>query len=157
VKRKIPSPRRESILITPIVQHVTTTTTTTTNTREATQRYVCAYVRTYVRTYIHTYIHTYTHLINYIYMCVCMYVCVCNKERIFQNQNKRYFSLLHSTTGTGKSVSTVTRLRAGQRGFESWQGQGRDFVLFVTASRADLWSTQTPIQWMPGNFSPACS
>jgi hypothetical protein len=46
------------------------------------------------------------------------------------------------------SFSIVTRLRAGQPGFDSRQGQ-RIFLL-VTASRPALGRAQPPIQWLPG-------
>jgi hypothetical protein len=44
------------------------------------------------------------------------------------------------------SVSIVTRLRAGQPGFDSWQEQG--CFLLATASRPALGTTQPPIQWI---------
>jgi hypothetical protein len=34
-------------------------------------------------------------------------------------------------------------------------GRGRDFFLFVTASRSALGPTQPPIQWVPVTLSPA--
>jgi hypothetical protein len=52
----------------------------------------------------------------------------------------------------GSSASIVTRLRAGQWGFDSWQGQ-RSF-LFATASRPILGPTQPPMQWISGPVSP---
>jgi hypothetical protein len=38
----------------------------------------------------------------------------------------------------------------GRSGFNSRQGQWRDFFLFATASRLAQESTQPPIQWVPG-------
>jgi len=49
---------------------------------------------------------------------------------------------------TNNDVSTVTRLWAGQLGFDSWQGMG--FFLLITTSRLTLVSTQSPIQWVSG-------
>jgi hypothetical protein len=49
-------------------------------------------------------------------------------------------------------LSTVTRLRGGRPGFDSWQGQG--IFLFATASKLDLGPTQPPIQWVAGILSP---
>jgi hypothetical protein len=46
------------------------------------------------------------------------------------------------------SVSIVTRLWAGQLGFDSWQRQG--FFVFTTASRLVLGPIQPPTQWVPG-------
>jgi hypothetical protein len=50
----------------------------------------------------------------------------------------------------GSSVRiVVTRLLFGRQGLDSLQGRGRDFVLFATASRQALGSTQPHIQWVP--------
>jgi hypothetical protein len=50
------------------------------------------------------------------------------------------------------SVSVVTRLWAGQTGFDSQQGQG--VLIFAIASRPALGPTQPPIQWVPGALLP---
>jgi len=54
----------------------------------------------------------------------------------------------------GSSVNIKTRLRAGRLGFNSRQGQWRNFFL-VTASRPALGPTQPPVQWVPGILSLA--
>jgi len=46
----------------------------------------------------------------------------------------------------GSSVSRVTRLRAGQPGF--------NFFHFITATRLALGPTQRPIQWLLGVLFP---
>jgi hypothetical protein len=46
----------------------------------------------------------------------------------------------------------VTRLRAGQPGFDSRHGQS---FFFVTGSRSTLKPTQSPIQWVLGTLFPA--
>jgi hypothetical protein len=43
----------------------------------------------------------------------------------------------------------VTWQRAGRSGFNSRQGQERDFFLFATASRPALGPTRPPTQWVP--------
>jgi hypothetical protein len=48
------------------------------------------------------------------------------------------------------SVGIVTRLQAGQAGFDSWQGQ--ETFLFSKMSRLALEPTQPPIQWVPGTL-----
>jgi hypothetical protein len=50
------------------------------------------------------------------------------------------------------SVIIETRLWAGQPGFNSWQGQCKDF--FSTASRQALVPTQPHIQWVLGVLTP---
>jgi hypothetical protein len=49
------------------------------------------------------------------------------------------------------SVTIVTLLRAGQSGFDSWQGLG--IFLFTTMSISALGPTQSPIQWVLGALS----
>jgi hypothetical protein len=44
----------------------------------------------------------------------------------------------------GSSVSIVTRLQARRLGFDSWNGQGRDF-----SSPPPLGPTELPTQWLP--------
>jgi hypothetical protein len=51
----------------------------------------------------------------------------------------------------GSSANVMTRLWAGQLGFNSWQRHG--FLLFSTASGPDLRPTQPHIQWGLGVFS----
>jgi hypothetical protein len=51
------------------------------------------------------------------------------------------------------SVRTVTRLRAGRPGFNSWQGHKRDFFPFATAFRPALGTTQPLTQCVPGTLS----
>jgi len=46
----------------------------------------------------------------------------------------------------------MTKLRDGGSGFDSRQGQG--LLLFATASRPVLGTTQSPIQWVPGLKRP---
>jgi len=58
--------------------------------------------------------------------------------------------LLHSR---GSSVTIGTRLRAGQSGFNSRQGQLRDFFLFAAASRPALDPNQPLTQWLSVFFS----
>jgi hypothetical protein len=48
------------------------------------------------------------------------------------------------------SVGMTTDKGLDGRGSNS----GKRFVLYSTASSADLWSTQPPIQWVPGALSP---
>jgi hypothetical protein len=42
----------------------------------------------------------------------------------------------------------VTRLKAGRRGFDSWQKQGMDFFLFATVSKLTLDPIQIPMKWV---------
>jgi hypothetical protein len=49
------------------------------------------------------------------------------------------------------SASIATRLRAGQPGFNSQQGQ--EIFLFSVVSRPTLGPIQPPIQWVPGVLS----
>jgi len=60
--------------------------------------------------------------------------------------------LLNYDGSQGSSVRIVARLWAGQPGFNSQEGQGRDF--FTTTSRMDLGPIQSPIQWVLGVLSP---
>jgi hypothetical protein len=50
------------------------------------------------------------------------------------------------------SVGIATRLRAGQPGFNSRQGQ--EILLISVVFRPALGPTQPPIQWVPGAVSP---
>jgi len=58
------------------------------------------------------------------------------------------------------AANIVTRLWAGQLGFNYQQGLGRDFFTFVTASRLALGSTQLFVQWVlwlyPQRYSSKC-
>jgi hypothetical protein len=54
----------------------------------------------------------------------------------------------------GSSVSTETKLRAGQQGFNSRQEQWWDFFLFANSSRPALGPTQPPNEWVPGALTP---
>jgi hypothetical protein len=46
------------------------------------------------------------------------------------------------------AAGIVIRLRAGQPGFDSWQGQ--EIFLYATVSRLALGPTQPSIQWVSG-------
>jgi hypothetical protein len=48
-------------------------------------------------------------------------------------------------------VGIVTRLQAGQSGFNSWQGLG--IFLFATMSRLAQGPTHSPVQWVLGFLS----
>jgi len=54
----------------------------------------------------------------------------------------------HALLPKYSSVSIVTRQWAGQRGFDSWQGQ--EFFLFTTMPRLTLGPIQPTIQWIMG-------
>jgi hypothetical protein len=70
---------------------------------------------------------------------------------IYEDGGHLYFLHLLSRN-QGSSANTVARLRAGPVGFDSRQ---RQRFLFATASKPVPGPTQSPIQWVQGDVSPA--
>jgi hypothetical protein len=65
------------------------------------------------------------------------------------------FPLDPCTSCSGSSsVYVENELRAGQPGFNSWQGQWWGIFFFTTSSRPALGPTKPPIQWAPGVKRP---
>jgi hypothetical protein len=65
--------------------------------------------------------------------------------------NSDYFQSHFYVKGKTGMAQSVHR-RAGQPGFDSWQGQYT--FLYSTASRPALGPTQPPIQWVSGALPP---
>jgi hypothetical protein len=57
---------------------------------------------------------------------------------------------MYLKVGAGVAQSVVTKLWAGQPGFNSRNERGKDVFLVTTASRPSVGSTQTLIKWVPG-------
>jgi hypothetical protein len=75
------------------------------------------------------------------------------KNKVLLTNNNVYLVIkFGSVRGRNSSVSTVTRLPAGQLGFDSRQGHG--IFLILTASRLALGPTEPPAQWETGALSP---
>jgi hypothetical protein len=64
-----------------------------------------------------------------------------------------FFLFIVMEESQSSSVSIVTRLQAGQVGFNSCRGQGMYFFLFAIAFRPSLACRQLPIKRMLGTLS----
>jgi hypothetical protein len=86
--------------------------------------------------------------------CYTDYIIPAPKVKLFPCLNNK--ALCH--VGVWRSRASIVNIATGYRLDDGWvgvlsPGSVKNF-LFSTSSRPPLWSTQPPIQWVPGTTSP---